>query len=355
MIQDHRHIEGLALALVPEFLSAALETEATLSDSSGPGQGEPDLVVKAGDRVFVAGVKGHFTGPRLLDAWQQANSWGPRVPGSQKVFLLVVPYMTEAAREVASEHGINWIDLSGNAHIRARNLLIHVEGRPNQFVLRGRPSSVFERRSSRLVRLLIIQPGRTWSVTEAAKESGLDAGSVSRIATRLGDEGYVHRSGPRGNFVLREPLKLLEAWREASDFGAHRVLKAHVAARSGTECLKRISDELTNRQLQHAATGLAAAWQFDHFAMFRLTTVYVSKWPSTELLESIGAREQAEGANVWLTLPNDDGVFMGRRQVEGIWCVHPAQAWVDLKDQPERAPEASAHLKESPLLLSAAS
>lgn len=212
---------------------------------------------------------------------------------------------------------------------------------------------LLEEVSSRLIRLLFIHPGRSWSVTEAAKESGLNAGSVSRIATRLSDEGYVQRTGPRGLFVLREPLRLLEAWREASDFGAHRTLKAHVAARSGTECLERLSDELTKRQVEHAATGLAAAWQYDHFAMFRLTTLYVSKWPTPELLASLGAREQPEGANVWLTLPNDDGVFMGRRQVEGISCVHPAQAWVDLKSQPERAAEASAHFKESPLLVGA--
>ena len=45
-------------------------------------------------------------------------------------------------------------------------------------------------------------------------------------------------------------------------------------------------------------------------------------------------------------VPNDEGVFHGAEIVDGIRCVHPVQAYVDLKDHPERAPEAAAELRK---------
>ncbi|MDE0142863.1 MAG: hypothetical protein OXI80_15175 [Caldilineaceae bacterium] len=51
------------------------------------------------------------------------------------------------------------------------------------------------------------------------------------------------------------------------------------------------------------------------------------------------------GANVWLVVPNDAGVFDGAEFVEGIRCVHPVQAYVDLKGYPERTAEAGEALR----------
>lgn len=50
------------------------------------------------------------------------------------------------------------------------------------------------------------------------------------------------------------------------------------------------------------------------------------------------------GANVWLVVPKDVGVFHGQRKVEDIQCVHPVQVYLDLKGHPERATEAADEL-----------
>jgi hypothetical protein len=44
-------------------------------------------------------------------------------------------------------------------------------------------------------------------------------------------------------------------------------------------------------------------------------------------------------------VPNDEGVFDGAKFVDGIRCVHPVQAYLDLKDHPERSTEAAAELR----------
>jgi hypothetical protein len=48
---------------------------------------------------------------------------------------------------------------------------------------------------------------------------------------------------------------------------------------------------------------------------------------------------------VWLVVPNDEGVFDGAAEREGVRCVHPVQAYLDLKDHPERSAEAAQQLR----------
>ena len=97
--------------------------------------------------------------------------------------------------------------------------------------------------------------------------------------------------------------------------------------------------------VEHAATGLAAAWALTRFAAFRTATLYLPTDPSPALLEQLGCREDPRGANLWLAVPNDTGVFQGAVEKDGIRCVHPVQVYVDLKDHPERATEAAEHLR----------
>ena len=97
--------------------------------------------------------------------------------------------------------------------------------------------------------------------------------------------------------------------------------------------------------IEHAATGLAAAWALTRFAGFRIASLYLPADPSPTLLEQLGYREDPRGANLWLVVPNDAGVFHGAVEKDGIRCVHPVQVYVDLKFHPERSTEAAEHLR----------
>jgi hypothetical protein len=39
--------------------------------------------------------------------------------------------------------------------------------------------------------------------------------------------------------------------------------------------------------------------------------MYVAERPASEVLESLGFREEERGMNVWLVIPKDEGVFQG--------------------------------------------
>ena len=123
---------------------------------------------------------------------------------------------------------------------------------------------------------------------------------------------------------------------EVYNFNKHYVLRGHVAARSGEALLRQLSARLNRASVPYAATGLAAAWSLDHFAGFRTVSMYLWQEPSSDLIDALSFREDTRGANVWLIIPNDEGVFDGASIRNGIHCVHPVQAYLDLHAHPER-------------------
>ena len=97
--------------------------------------------------------------------------------------------------------------------------------------------------------------------------------------------------------------------------------------------------------MEHAATGLSAAWQLTRFAGFRTATFFVQAEPSARLKSELGFREETRGANLWLVVPNDAGVFQGADERDGVRCVHPVQVYLDLKEHPERAIDAAKRIR----------
>ncbi len=54
-------------------------------------------------------------------------------------------------------------------------------------------------------------------------------------------------------------------------------------------------------------------------------TFFLDDVPSEELRERLGFREEPRGANLWLVIPNDLGVFQGAELRDGVRCVHPCR------------------------------
>ncbi|MBI4574860.1 MAG: hypothetical protein HY722_01200 [Planctomycetes bacterium] len=57
--------------------------------------------------------------------------------------------------------------------------------------------------------------------------------------------------------------------------------------------------------MDHALTGLPAAWLLAPFAAFRTAAVYVAALPAQAVFDDLGFRAESRGANLWLVLPND--------------------------------------------------
>lgn len=319
-----------------------------MSDEDLEIQWQPKLAGQHSNAVIVAGNS------RFVVEWQASGNTAAvtkaihslrhavRASPADVIPVLATRFLGSAGQALCNEANLGWLDLSGNARLIAPGLRIIVEGKPNQFKRPGRPRSLFAPKSSRIARHLLIHHDQSMTQRELATATDMDEGFTSRIIRQLLEQELVAR-GTDGKLSLADYDTMLDAWSEAYDFTKHRIVRAHIAARSGEEALRRVADNLERSNLTWAATGLSGAWLVNPFASFRLSTFFVSQIPPS--LEAMGMREESRGENIWLVVPNDHGVFDGAADFGGIRCVHPVQIYVDLKGHPERSAEAAEDLR----------
>jgi hypothetical protein len=307
-----------------------------------------DLLVSAGGFKFAVECKVSSDAAAVGMAVRSIRRFAEQ--SREKVIPLVaVPYMGSVGQRLCDEAAVCWLDLSGNAHLFGPpGLRVQIEGKPNQFKRPGRPRSVFAPKSSRIARWLLMEPERAFSQRELSRASDLDEGFTSRIVRQLEALRLVARD-PDGAVRVADYNTMLGAWLEAYDFSKHHIVRGHIAARSSDDVLRQLAEGLKQRQLAYAVTGLAGAWLLNQFAGFRLVVCYVGQIPPAEVIKEFGFYEEQQGENVWLVVPNDEGVFHGASEASGIRCVHPVQVYLDLKDHPERSAEAAERLRAKSL------
>ena len=325
-------------------LELAEDTHVTVHNSDGR---QWDAAFSASGLTFVVELKSSGSPGPVAAAIRRLETAKSSFP-QEAVPLLAVPYMGEAAQELCARAKLSWLDLSGNARIIAPGIFYQNLGNPNRFRLAGRPESAFGPKGARITRRLLMEPTKAVMQRSLAASAGLDEGHTSRIVGKLLEAGLVHRG--EGGIRVTDANVLLAAWREEYRFDRHDIIRGHIASRGGDLLIQAIAEILSRIGEPYAATALPAAWLWTRYAGFRLATVYLSAPPSAGLKDELGFREEARGANTWLVAPNDEGVFDGAELIDGIRCVHPVQAYVDLKDHPERAAEAAEELRKRLLL-----
>jgi hypothetical protein len=339
MQNSARTIEREARHRLPRLLGDLLD-EPDVQVEPAHRDDDPQIDLMASDgrgRRWLIEVKNSSRPGQVAHAAEQLLAY----TGNSGIPVLVVPFMSRAGAEMASRSRLNWIDLSGNAHIRAENLYLRVQGRPNVLRSRGRPSSPFAPKSARVTRVMLLEPRRWWRQKDLVQVTGLDDGNVSRIVRRLDDELLIERRELK--LRPRDPDLLLDAWAQDYRFDSHDIVPGHFSG-SGIDLARTLAGLLESLDVHHAFTGLPAAWAMDQFARFRLTTVYVDDDPR-DVAGHLAIRQAAKGANIQIVGPKDMGVFSGEHDHEGIHCVAPVQAYLDLLHLPERAPEAAQHLR----------
>lgn len=303
-----------------------------------------DLLQKAFDCVFIIEWKSAATVTLLTDAIRNLRRHIEEFGEAGAIPVVAVPFMGEAGRQLCAGENISWLDLSGNANVTApsRRLKIHIEGKPNLFKSAGRPKNLFAPKSSRIAREFLINPDMALTQRELARKTGLNETLTGRVVRELERENILTRDDQSGAVRVCAPELLLDAWASHYQFDKHLLIGGFSAQRTGEAVMRSLAEGLEKKGIEYAATGLAGAWLLTHFAAFRLTTFYLKEIPSSDLLKELKITGQSKsGGNVWLIVPNDDGVFAGASSHGQIRCVHPVQVYLDLKAHPERASEAA--------------
>lgn len=333
--------EAIAVRTVASLLESWLGPPVEVEAGTNGRRLHADAILRAGDATLLVEVKGSDEFARISAAVEQLRTIAADMPAA--IIVLVVPFMGPKAREYVRSRGVSWIDLSGNADVQGPGVRILVEGKPNRFASRGRPSTAFSPRSARVSRALLVEPERSWLQRDLSYATGLGTGTISKVVGRLIEDGLVTRRVEDGRLRAPSPSTLLDAWAQEYDFARHHVERFHTVGRSGREVLDALASKLRALDTPWAATGLAAAWQLAEYADFRLTTIYMAA-PLRDP-GSLGLRPVEHGENVWIVVPNDEGVFYAAEEVGWVRCVHPVQAYLDLLGHPERSKEAADNLR----------
>jgi hypothetical protein len=282
----------------------------------------------------------------LLDAWRRVRS---RARDAGAIPVLVVSHLTETLQQLADAEQVNWVDLAGNARVVDHRLLVHIAGRTRRAARWTPGVDPFAPRSGNVARQLLAAPAQAWRQKELVEATGLSQPQVSKVLAALREMALV-ANDEHGRLRLEDPSGLLDAWTDAHRYDRQQIVPAHLSG-TGLELARDLHDRLVDARVAHWFTGLPAAWAYDHFARFRMVSVYVNEDPE-QVRRELRLRETPRGANVHLIGLEGRRVDIGAARPEDLPCAHPAQVYVDLRGLPERSSDAAEHLR--PLALGSA-
>lgn len=296
-------------------------------------------VREGGIAVIVAEAIPRPSAVATTEAWDRLR---PRAEAQGAIPVVVVPRATKSIAQRARLEEINWVDLAGNASIEAPRLRVHIEGKKRANPPRLAPAvDPFARRSANLVRLLLVEPERTWRQNQLVERSGLSQPRASKVLSALQEMSLVRREDD-GSVRPIDPAALLEAWADVYTYRRQEILPAHMTG-DGIELARGLQDKLRAADVTHWFSGLPAAWAYDRFAAFRLVSVFVDGDPDL-VARDVGLRTSTRGANIHLISSRDQRLEIGQADPAGLRCAHPTQVYLDLLGLPERAREAAEHL-----------
>ncbi|MES2463058.1 MAG: type IV toxin-antitoxin system AbiEi family antitoxin [Armatimonadota bacterium] len=189
----------------------------------------------------------------------------------------------------------------------------------------------------------------------------MSIGEVSKVRQALREREAIIESGRFSGFRLAHPDALLADWaahfRSRKTVGqVHRYHTLASAEEVITALTKRQADADgdaaqvgSNSRTDIALSGLTAAEQYASYTRTPRTTAYVRPEALPDIEAYLDLEPVTSGANVILTTPYDDGVFLPPATITGVPIVSEVQTYLDLQRLGGRAEEAAQFLLEKVL------
>jgi len=308
-------------------------------------QYRPDILisVKTGKRDFRVAVEIKSIGqPRFIRMAAQQLREYLAADKDVKYGILAAPYISEEGRQLCRKYGIGCIDLAGNAWLAFNSLYIDIQGKENPYPTTRGIKSIFTRKSSRAVRVLLTKPKRLWFVQDLAREADLSLGQTSNIKRLLIDEDLLLEEGR--SFRLADPQRLLDAWTRNYSFRDNESVDFY--AIEGTQIEKKLASFCKESGIVYGLALFSGANLVAPFVRYSRSFIYIEdKIPN--ISRQVGLKEVTSGPNVTLLKPYDKGVFYGVREVNGLNIVSDVQLYLDLKNYQGRGNEAAQYILEN--------
>ena len=258
--------------------------------------------------------------------------------------LAAATYIGPQSARILRNNGLGYIDLSGNCALAFGNVLIEKEGKRNV-----RPStrplrSLFAPRATRVVRVLLTEPGRTWRLEELAKAAGVSLGHSHNVIKRLADVAWVERDD-RQRIRLMKPADLLESWCETYTYRENEIASYVLPEKTTRRFMAEVARVAVAEGRRYAFTLHAGLSLVAPHLRLPGIHAYVEGDPrplATAL--SLRPATETEGTLHLLT-PYDSGVFYGTLEKSGLKVTSMPQLYADLAGYERRGRELADHLR----------
>jgi hypothetical protein len=253
-------------------------------------------------------------------------------------------YIGPQSARILKSHNLGYVDLSGNCYLAFDSVLIEKEGKRNV-----RPSSrplrsLFAPRATRVVRVLLTEPGRSWRLEELARASQVSLGHSHNVVKRLEDLAWVERDVDQ-RIRLAKPADLLESWCESYSYRTNDISSWFVPERVTRRYMGDVARAAQAQGRRYAFTLNAGLSLVAPHLRVPAIHCYVEGDPA-QVAAALGLRpaSEAEG-QLHLLTPYDLGVFYGVLEKGGLKVVCLPQLYADLAQYERRGREQAEHLR----------
>ncbi len=232
--------------------------------------------------------------------------------------VFAAPFIAKSAAEICREAGAGTIDLAGNCRLAFDGIYIERQGRPNRFVSKRSLKSLYETRSSRVLRALLFDPNLKWKLTDLSEAAGVSIGQVFNVKKALVDREWALFD--REGLKLTQPESVLRDW--GKNYNLHKNTLLHFHSSETPAVLEsRLARVFSEREWRYALTSLSA---YSRLTSGESAGVYVYVDGEVDSAADLLDLERADSnGNVTLMLPHDEGVFFGMQENGWLECGIP--------------------------------
>jgi hypothetical protein len=327
--RDERHLSVPPSLLIEDGLARLRKVlpegfEVTVEESPGLGD--------AVDGVWgVQDTSSHISTQILVQAeWRLTPKSAATVFGGQAsllrhlspgtAILVVSPWLGRPTRAALEREGINYLDQTGNVHLRIRRpaVFIHLQGSDRDPSPPARsPARLTGARANRVVRALVeVRP--PYRAADLARATDLSPGYLSRALDSLDELALIRRRGGRGMIEDVDWPELIRTRASTYKLLRSNVSVTYTSPQGWATALNSLPDELV-RSGRVAVTGSVAANAVNPVAAPGQLVLYVGDETTRDLVRKTCRLLPAQrGGDVVLLIPADASQLWGVRGISSL-------------------------------------